>query len=148
MNARFSRQAGFTLIELMIVVTIVGILAAIAVPAYTSYTTRTHRAAARACMSEASQFMERYYTTTANLSYEGATLYNGADPVLNCQTEGGLNTWYTLSVDTLAPKTYRLVATPIGAQATRDAACGALTLDHTGDRDRSGTGDLDQCWSR
>jgi type IV pilus assembly protein PilE len=140
MNARFSRNAGFTLVELMIVVTIVGILSAIAVPAYTSYTTRTHRAAARACVSEATQFMERYYTT--NLTYAGAVL------ALGCQTEGGLNTRYTITANTLSQSTYRVVATPTGAQATRDTACGTLRVNRAGTRTISGTGDVDECWSR
>ncbi len=140
MNTVFRKQSGVTLIELLVVVLIIGILAAIAVPSYTGYVTRGNRAAARACTSEMAQFMERYYTS--NLSYVGAA------PVLGCQNEGGLNLRYTLTVDTLAQNTYRLVATPIGTQLSNDAVCGVLTLNQSGARTISGTGSTSECWAR
>ena len=56
-------EAGFTVIELMIVVTIVSILAVIAMPAYVEYATRSKVSEAMGFMGEAkTSVSERFYT--------------------------------------------------------------------------------------
>jgi type IV pilus assembly protein PilE len=140
MNFKHRNSAGVTLIELLIVVSIIGILLAIAFPSYQRYMMRTHRAAARACLSEYSQAMERFYTT--NLTYVGVA------PVLGCSTESGMNTRYTIAVDAGATqRTFRVSATPILNQLAQDTQCGTLTLNQAQLRTYSGTASsINDCW--
>lgn len=122
-----SRAAGMTLVELMVTTGIVAILAAIAYPSYQRYVARTHRNAASACLSQYAQFMERFYTT--NLTYLNAA------PVMGCRLENDMNRHYTFAVTPGADgRTFVARATPVGAQATLDAACGALSIDQAGGR--------------
>jgi type IV pilus assembly protein PilA len=64
-------QAGFTLIELMIVVAIIGILAAIAIPQYADYTQRTKLAGAVAGLAT--------YKTTVALCIQDFGVVTGCD---------------------------------------------------------------------
>ena len=61
-------DAGFTLIEVMIVVAIVGILAAVAYPSYIDSVRKGKRAEARAALMNLLQQQERYFTQ--NNTYE------------------------------------------------------------------------------
>jgi len=54
------KQAGFTLIEIMIVVVVISILASIAIPAYSDYVARAKRAQAQGALFELSSAMERF----------------------------------------------------------------------------------------
>lgn len=131
------RSAGFTLIEVMIVVVIVGILAAIAYPSYINHVTRTNRDAAKACVAEYATYMERYYST--HLTYD---IDAGDVPTLGCASDSNLDERYTISLEDLAQGAYTVVATPINVQLANDTKCGTLKLDHKGAKTASDS----SCW--
>jgi type IV pilus assembly protein PilE len=138
-------KAGFTLLELMIVVAIVAILSAIAYPSYSHYVIKTRRTAAKACLSEFSNFMERYYTT--NLRYDQSsdtTPVPIVEPTLDCEGTQQTGNYYSYNFGTPTASAYTVSAIPTAAQV--DPECGTLTLDQGGTRTASGTAGVAGCW--
>ena len=140
-------SAGFTLIELMVVVAIVAILTAIAYPAYTSYLTKTHRVAAESCLSQYSNYMERFYTTNLRYNKDTAGTANTL-PAIDCAAsqQTGANYDYDLPAGSLSVSTYVVRAVPTGSQLSRDTQCGTLSLNQAGARTATGTGGVAKCW--
>lgn len=144
-NKRVSKHAGFTLIELMIAVLVVAVLAAVAIPGYYSYVERSRRSDAVTTLMSLAQAQERFMAIHG--SYAALLSGSVADgeglgvPADNTSNEG----FYSMSLDRPRDGAYILTATPRASQAS-DIECAAFTLSHTGQKEVTGTGSIDDCW--
>ena len=133
----FDKIKGFTLIELMITLTIIGILAAIAIPSYTGYITKSRRTDGQVALLDLAASLERYFID--NNTYATATL-----PAVHASTSPKGH--YNLSIPSKTATSYTIQATPTGAQ-TDDTACASLTLTSLGEKSATGSiSDKSQCW--
>lgn len=102
-----SRQRGFTLLELMIVVAVVAILAAVALPSYNDYITRSRFSEATGALANGRVAAEQFYQD--NRTYVG----------MPCP--GNTTYWTYSGCAAVAPAptatTYTLTATGQGAMA-------------------------------
>lgn len=133
------KQSGFTLIEVMIVVVIIGILASIAFPNYQEYVIRSNRAEGQALLVDAAARQERYFAQ----NYTYVDNDNLSKLSMNANSANG---HYTLVITSADKSSYALTAQAQGAQASRDTKCGNLTLNSAGERGKSGSGSVTDCW--
>lgn len=64
-----TRQKGFTLLEMVVVVAVIGILLGIAIPSYQNYVIRSNRTEGQALLSDAAARQERYYSQNPGVGY-------------------------------------------------------------------------------
>jgi type IV pilus assembly protein PilE len=134
------RQAGITLIELMIVVVIVAILGALAVPSYRDYVLRNNRTDAitqllelAACQEKVYIKLNRYDGNRCGFNGGAIATPNGTYSITMAVQDGG--------------QAFTLTATAQGKQT--DDSCANLTLTDNGERGTS-VSDVDAtvaaCW--
>jgi type IV pilus assembly protein PilE len=110
-RVRMRHQKAFTLIELMIVVSIVAILTMIAVPSYSEYIRRGRITEAVGNLSDMRVKLEQYFQD--NRSYVGAC---AAGTVAQLPAAGG-SSRFTFACPTLTATTYVVTATGTGPMA-------------------------------
>lgn len=129
------KQAGVTLMELLVVIVVVGILASIAIPSYRRYLHRAQRTDATAALLRLQTAQEknylqygRYITTTANLANAPGTGASAGLGILTTSERG----FYSLAVESTTTG-YRATATPVsGKGQADDKTCATFRIDETG----------------
>lgn len=135
-----THDAGFSLIELMVVAAIIAILMAIAIPSYRRYVVRANRTDAQRALMDLAARQERAFYSN-NKYVDLATLGTNS-------SVAGAN--YTVSLVASSSSTaYTLTASAQGQQKTSDKQCQTLTLTNTGAQGSTGTTANDAaCWSK
>lgn len=139
------RTHGFTLIELMVVISILALLAGIALPTYRQYVIRANRGEAQALLHEAAAQQERYLAQYSK--YTDAPAKLGFSYPLDADGKRySPHKLYELEIEYIDDnaRSYRMTAKRQGSQA-QDKACGDYTLDHEGSRGNT-AGTPADCW--
>lgn len=131
-NQNTYKQAGFSLIELLVVVAIIGILTRIALPVYSDYITKSRIIEATSGLAGKRVAIEQYYDN--NRTYANAPA---------CTADS--TTSFTFSCTTATTSAYTLVATGTGKMAGF-----VFTVNEKNEQKTTGAGSgwntSDTCW--
>ncbi|MDR5834758.1 type IV pilin protein [Caballeronia sp. LZ034LL] len=147
-----TRQAAFSLLELMIALAVAAVMAAFAVPAYRTHVTKAHRVDAATAALKAVQFVETARLAQVAAGGDAIVLSAGFD-----QAPSNGRAVYRLAVlpENATNGGYGIEATPVSPGAMQDDACGVFVVDATGlrwNRAPGATASLDAaqslaCWA-
>ena len=136
--------AGFSMIEMLIVLAIIAILGTIAYPSYKDKVYSGRRSDARTALSDLATRLESYYAKTNTYATATIGTGNATDVLPAALTSQG---YYTLAIDAAntTATTYSITATPTGVQAG-DTRCLTLIINSLNVRTVKGTAPATSCW--
>ena len=125
---RMAMHRGYSLMELMVAVSILAILTGIAYPSYAAYVKRANRTDATSALIQAAQALQRCYSQLMTFDYSNCT---------NVVPASSPNGYYAITVVPVSPtstavSTYVLTATATKPPQTKDTQCYSFTLNSVG----------------
>jgi type IV pilus assembly protein PilE len=152
MKPGMKRDAGFTLIEVLVVLAILAVLAMVSYPTYAGYITKTRRIEGQIALIEAIQQQERFYTGhNTYIAFGSGSLDPQAKRFKWWSGSSARRSAYELRAGACPgqklAQCVEVRAMPGTDQVDagfRDAGCETLTLNSAGERMASGP--LERCW--
>ena len=138
-----ARQAGLTLVELMVVVAVMAIIATIAYPMYTAQVQKSRRADAKVALQAIALAQERHFTINGEYTASLSTLQVSPTIQGGTSDEG----YYTLNLTRSGTdnEQFSVTATPAaGAAQASDGGCASFTINQMGAKTATGT--ATNCW--
>jgi type IV pilus assembly protein PilE len=152
-DGRASRIKGFSLVELMVSITIVAVLTSIMLPAYQGQVRKSQRSIGRAVLLEVLARQEQFFIFNKHYADKLVLLGYAADPLIIASdgeevAKSSTRKIYAISLENAVPdgmsQRYDLTATPQLSQS-KDLLCGALMISSRGAKSSSG-GATANCW--
>jgi type IV pilus assembly protein PilE len=134
MRNKKTSEAGFTLIELMVVTVIIGIISLFAYSTYSKSVQKSRRAEGKAMLLEAAALQERRIADSGTYATDMTNLGYAANPAISD------NAIYSVSASNT--NGFTLTATAIGRQAV-DTQCATMSLNALGQKSSTTSSD---CW--
>ena len=139
---------GFSLIEMLIVITIIGILASVAYGSYQNSVQKSRRADGKDALARAAASQEKHYLKNNQYSNDMDDIGGNASVEGNYSLSSAFSIAGTDCSDAADRQCFTLTATARGAQAD-DTTCATMTLDSLGRKaaaDSSSNDTTDVCW--
>ena len=143
-----SRNRGFTLIELVIVVAIIAILAAIALPSFIAQIRKARRSDVEQAMQQVALLQERFRaecpTYASSFGFTCATV-----ATLSLPSSPYTGNYYTVTTTTTASTVYTISASAIaGKSQANDTGCTSLSYTYSATANPQISKSPTACWAQ